>query len=53
MDLETKGELQQVATALVALEHLLECAFIQEESVVGGVSAIMAIINEKLENLIK
>jgi len=52
MDLDTKGELQQVATALVALEHLLECAFIQQESV-EGVNAIMAIINEKLERLIR
>lgn len=52
MDLEIKGELQQVATALGALEHLLECAFINDESVVG-VSAIMAIINEKLEKIIK
>lgn len=52
MDLEIKGELEQVAMALGALEHLLECAFIQEESV-AGVSAIMAIINEKLEKIIK
>lgn len=52
MDLDVKGELQRIAKALLALEQLLSCAFIQGESV-DGADTIVAIINEKLENLIK